>query len=279
MEILMRSLDQPDLTMLQALLLLCLHAAGAGKGAQAWMLGGMAFRLCTALRLDRVASADDSTTTWHDQEMMRRTYWTAFLVDRFSGAGSEAPFTMSTEYATLPLPTTERCFLENSMITNPGLFDQYSMDQGTSSLGSFAFTIRLSEIWGRLARYANHPQREPAPHHGSSTYTILKQELDAWFTSLPEYLKFSSKTLAAAVHSGEAGALAFMVCLNDRLNALKLTYIIVYFVSRRPNLHRTSIDHRPAWVPVSRHGHDSRICGMPKCHSLLRDLRKDCCSL
>jgi len=211
----MRSLDQPDLTMLQALLLLCLHAAGAGKGAQAWMLGGMAFRLCTALRLDRSASADDSSNTWHDQEMMRRTYWTAFLVDRFSGAGAEAPFTMSTEYATLPLPTTERCFLENSMITNPSLFNQYTMDPAASSLGSFAFTIRLSEIWGRLARYANHPQQEVLPHHTSSTYTILKQELDTWYSSLPEYLKFSSKTLAAALHSGEAGSLAFMVCLND----------------------------------------------------------------
>lgn len=204
MEILMRSLDQPDLTMLQALLLLCLHAAGAGKGAQAWMLGGMAFRMCTALRLDRTGTAEDETS-WHDQEMIRRTFWTAFLIDRFSGAGSEAPFTLSAEYATLPLPASEKAFLNHSMADNPRLFDSSSTPN--HDLGSFAYKVRLSEIWGRLARYANHADRE----QDSSTYTILKQQLDEWFSSLPESLRFSNKSLAAAVSDGEAGSLAFMV--------------------------------------------------------------------
>lgn len=208
MEILMRSLDQPDLTMLQALLLLCLHAAGAGKGAQAWMLGGMAFRMCTALRLDRTGTAEGESS-WHDQEMIRRTFWTAFLIDRFSGAGSEAPFTLSAEYATLPLPASEKAFLNHSMAENPRLFELSSIP--SHDLGSFAYKVRLSEIWGRLARYASHPERKPGLDQDSSTYTILKGQLEEWFSSLPESLRFSTKSLAAAVSDGEAGSLAFMV--------------------------------------------------------------------
>ncbi len=204
----MRTLDQPDLTMLQSLLLLCVHAAGAGKGAQAWMLGGMAFRLCYALRLDKACEASEDRS-WHHEEIRRRTFWTAFLVDRFSGAGSDAPNFLQVESATQTLPASERCFLDGMMAVTPCIFGDSGIDD--HDLGCFAYEVRLAELWGRLARYVNHARSADPPDLPSSPYTSLKRELDHWLASLPEQLMYSPKNLAAAASSGEAGSLAFMV--------------------------------------------------------------------
>ncbi|KAH8677471.1 fungal-specific transcription factor domain-containing protein [Xylariales sp. PMI_506] len=79
------SLDKPDLTLLQALILLGYRFIGHGKASKGWLFCGMAFRLAheMGLHLD--------PNNWHgtaerqldrDREILRRVYWAAFNADK-----------------------------------------------------------------------------------------------------------------------------------------------------------------------------------------------------
>lgn len=83
-ELLYRSaLETPNLTTLQALILLGHREIGLGKASKGWLFSGMAFRLAheMGLHLDPnnwKASSDSRV----EREILRRTYWAAFLADK-----------------------------------------------------------------------------------------------------------------------------------------------------------------------------------------------------
>ncbi|TGJ79843.1 hypothetical protein E0Z10_g8921 [Xylaria hypoxylon] len=77
------SLNHPDLTVLQALILLGQLEIGRGRASKGWLFCGMAFRLAheMGLHLD--------PNNWHnaqdpdvEREILRRVYWAAFVVDK-----------------------------------------------------------------------------------------------------------------------------------------------------------------------------------------------------
>lgn len=77
------ALESPNLTTLQALILLGHREIGYGKTSKGWLFSGMAFRLAheMGLHLD--------PNNWHgsndsrvEREILRRTYWAAFIADK-----------------------------------------------------------------------------------------------------------------------------------------------------------------------------------------------------
>ena len=172
------------------------------------MLGGMAFRLCYALRLDKDEKWPGDRG-WRDQEMRRRTFWTAFLVDRFSGAGSDVPWSIDVESSTQCLPASEMHFLHTQTVSTPRIFDLES--SYTGDMGCIAYIVRLAGLWGRVARYVSHGTCDILPDKPSSPYTILKAELQNWLSKLPHTLLYTPENLTAAVTNAEGGSFAFMV--------------------------------------------------------------------
>lgn len=84
-ELLYRSaLESPNLTTLQALILLGHREIGHGKTSKGWLFSGMAFRLCQEMgfHLDpnNWKGSDDSRI---EREILRRTYWAAFVSINF----------------------------------------------------------------------------------------------------------------------------------------------------------------------------------------------------
>jgi hypothetical protein len=77
------ALESPNLTTLQALILLGHREIGQGKMSKGWLLSGMAFRLAHEMGLHLDPSnwkgSDDSRV---DREILRRTYWAAFVADK-----------------------------------------------------------------------------------------------------------------------------------------------------------------------------------------------------
>ncbi|KAH7360252.1 fungal-specific transcription factor domain-containing protein, partial [Rhexocercosporidium sp. MPI-PUGE-AT-0058] len=77
------SLELPELTTLQSLLILGQLGIGQGRGSKGWLFCGMACRLTheMGLHLDPNnwnVAADSSV----DREVLRRVYWAAFIVDK-----------------------------------------------------------------------------------------------------------------------------------------------------------------------------------------------------
>lgn len=77
------ALESPNLTTLQALILLGHREIGHGKTSKGWLFSGMAFKLAHAmgLHLDPTnwKKSDDSRV---EREILRRTYWAAFMADK-----------------------------------------------------------------------------------------------------------------------------------------------------------------------------------------------------
>lgn len=77
------ALESPNLTTLQALILLGHREIGHGKTSKGWLFSGMAFRIAheMGLHLDpnNWKGSDDSRV---EREILRRTYWAAFIADK-----------------------------------------------------------------------------------------------------------------------------------------------------------------------------------------------------
>ena len=77
------ALESPNLTTLQALILLGHREIGHGRTSKGWLFSGMAFRLCQEMGLhldpNNWKGSDDSRI---EREILRRTYWAAFVADK-----------------------------------------------------------------------------------------------------------------------------------------------------------------------------------------------------
>lgn len=77
------TLDNPDLTTLQALVLLGYREIAVGKASKGWLFCGMAFRLAHEMGLHLDPSNWDGFTGFHrDREILRRVYWSVFIADK-----------------------------------------------------------------------------------------------------------------------------------------------------------------------------------------------------
>lgn len=229
LDIIVHSLSRPSTSTLQALLLLCLYDAGRMNGARAWMLGGMAFRAAHLLRLDKEEPHTEGES-WSEAEMRRRAFWSAFMLDRFSGAGSGIPWSLSSDQLMLPLPASEKKFLLDRYTPTPRFGDGET--DYDDNLGCMAYLVRLAELWGFVALYASEPGQETTPDTPSSRYQWLKTHLDRWYSRLPERFRFSLQTLSSTVNHGETGIFAFMHMLYHASCTFTEQAVLAHF----PNL-------------------------------------------
>ncbi|EHK15707.1 uncharacterized protein TRIVIDRAFT_164741 [Trichoderma virens Gv29-8] len=78
------TLDSPDLTTLQALVLLGYREIAVGRASKGWLFCGMAFRLAheMGLHLDPTNWDGSTSETSGDREIQRRVYWAVFTADK-----------------------------------------------------------------------------------------------------------------------------------------------------------------------------------------------------
>jgi hypothetical protein len=81
--LLFSNLNHPNLTTLQALLLLGYREIGHGRASKGWMFCGMSFRLAheMGLHLDP-SNWSEEADSGLDREILRRVYWAAFVADK-----------------------------------------------------------------------------------------------------------------------------------------------------------------------------------------------------
>src|ERR1044072_8680152 len=91
------------------------YTYGIGKGPRAWMFSGMAVRMAQELglhKVDEVSSESKSSKSNIDgdliqREIKRRTFWTCFLLDRFSACALGRPTLIDEDDCDVRLPCSE----------------------------------------------------------------------------------------------------------------------------------------------------------------------------
>lgn len=82
---LMKAIDEPSLSNVQALTLLTLHEYGCGRGPRSWMYGGMTIRMAMELGLHEEsddAANENNAERLIQKEVRRRVFWTVFSIDQ-----------------------------------------------------------------------------------------------------------------------------------------------------------------------------------------------------
>ncbi|MCJ1248602.1 hypothetical protein MMC30_005820 [Trapelia coarctata] len=227
-DIALRRYDEPNITILTALLLLGLHEFGTCHGGRSWMLGGMALRMAYALQLhkeldhDPLARKQDKheELSFTDREIRRRTMWACFLMDRFNSSGTERPPFAMEEVIEVQLPIKESHFqmeipgptetLDGS-VPNPVAPDAGQVSDPKANMGVAAYLIRIIAIWGRVVKYLNLGGKlkdSRCLSDPDSQWTKLKKQVEKYQESLPERLKYNSENLQT--HAAEKLANQFL---------------------------------------------------------------------
>ena len=240
------NLAVPDLTRVQALLMLALHEWGMCRGKSAWLYVGMAIRMSQAMGLpfelendvfSRDAPRDSALKTEADmfgitsrpeqkeqnqsdeviaQETKRRTFWACFILDRSLSSGKYRPRMIRVKELDIQLPS-ENAFafgerVRTSRLTDPvGRRPQSfsSASQGAQQIPSLRHSIGgYSE--GKMPQNSadNHPW---SPVSGRKDST--EEEIDRWEIGAEE------SVLSRAVRITRVwGSIAKWSCAGGRRN-------------------------------------------------------------
>ncbi|KAF1815746.1 hypothetical protein P152DRAFT_195648 [Eremomyces bilateralis CBS 781.70] len=210
------SLEVPDLTTIQTLLMITGHSWGSGDGQKAWMYLGLAVRMVQVLRLCEEGEYKDMETLTEEEfiesEERRRTAWTCFLMDSLLSGGKGRRRGLSADEMQVQLPCERDSFVFGEAVRteslSPGCYNSgLSLGFPTGELGLIAYSMRVADIWGDVARWAcSRDAEDQLPWDPDSKYQILTQQLEKWRSSLPHRLQYRKSGLHghSALDQGQA---------------------------------------------------------------------------
>ena len=191
------SLESPDLTTLQTLLICGPLEVGQGRSSKGWLFCGMAFRLAheMGLHLDPNNWDLGQTHSPVDREILRRVYWAAFVSDK----------QMSLYFGRPPALHPQEADVRNTIrIPYPPewehLIDTYiakgtsatAFEDGIAVVGTFVHRVELAKIFHTMIVTIF----EKRDRQANSTETVratqtLHSQLERWLSQLPQRLQWN----------------------------------------------------------------------------------------
>ncbi|KAL3964178.1 hypothetical protein ACCO45_001182 [Purpureocillium lilacinum] len=199
------TLDNPDLTILQALVLLGYREIAVGKTSKGWLFCGMAFRLAheMGLHLDP-SNWDGYTGCLRDREILRRVYWAVFIADK----------QLSLYFGRPPALHPSESDVRNTIRMQypadwQGLLETYicktatvaSWEDGVAIVGSLIYQAELSKIIHVMITDLFENRRAGVdPAIAAAKSRKIHVSLTKWLSSLPGTLHWNQWTVGQ-VHS------------------------------------------------------------------------------
>ncbi|KAI0486871.1 fungal-specific transcription factor domain-containing protein [Xylaria cf. heliscus] len=194
------SLNHPDLTVLQGLVLLGQLEIGRGRASKGWLFCGMAFRLAheMGLHLD--------PTNWHnaedldvEREILRRVYWAAFVVDKQLSLYFGRPPALYPQVSDvrgterIPYPPDWANLLDTYIAPDTSIT---AFEDGPSLVNALIYRIELYRIVHSMITEVFENRRTNAGGAiVAATITRIHVSLTKWLAGLPSNLHWNQWTL------------------------------------------------------------------------------------
>ncbi|KAI1321872.1 fungal-specific transcription factor domain-containing protein [Xylariaceae sp. FL0255] len=195
------SLNSPDLTVIQALMLLGQLEIGRARASKGWLFCGMAFRLAheMGLHLDPTNWSHTEEEPDVELEILRRVYWAAFIVDKqlslfFGRPPAMYPQVSDVKYTVrIPYPNDWQ-----------NLFDTYiepdtsitAFEDGICLVNALVFRIELYRIMhGMITEVFENRRTKADSTVVAATITKIHVSLTKWLANLPNQLNWNQWTL------------------------------------------------------------------------------------
>ncbi|CAJ2511491.1 Uu.00g071160.m01.CDS01 [Anthostomella pinea] len=190
------SLDRPDLTLLQALLLLGYRAIGHGSPSKGWLFCGMAFRLAheMGLHLDP-NNWNGPSEPQIDREISRRVYWAAFNADKqlslyFGRPPALYPHESDVRNTIrIPYPEGWQSLLDTYIAKDISIT---AYEDGIALSGSFIYRVELLKIVHTMITDVFENRRYNAESTVlAATAQRIHVSLNRWLATLPGKLHWN----------------------------------------------------------------------------------------
>ncbi|KAH9908030.1 fungal-specific transcription factor domain-containing protein [Xylariomycetidae sp. FL2044] len=190
------SLDQPDLTLLQALILLGYRSIGNGKTSKGWIFCGMAFRLAheMGLHLDP-NNWNGPSEPQIDREISRRIYWAAFNADKQLSLYFGRPPALYPHEADvrntirIPYPEGWQSLLDTYIAKDVSVT---AYEDGIALSGSFIYRVELMKIVHKMITDVFENRRHNADSTVlAATAQSIHVSLNKWLATLPGKLHWN----------------------------------------------------------------------------------------
>ncbi|KAM3467863.1 hypothetical protein MY5147_008506 [Beauveria neobassiana] len=202
------SLDSPDLTLLQALVLLGYREIAVGRASKGWLFCGMAFRLAheMGLHLDPSnweggsdGNGGGGVIVHRDREILRRVYWAVFVADK----------QLSLYFGRPPALYPNESDVRNTIrLQYPpdwqGLLETYlcekvsatEFEDGVALVGSFIYRAELSKIIHVMITDLFENRRgDSDPAVVAAKSRQIHVSLTKWLSSLPGTVHWNQWTV------------------------------------------------------------------------------------
>lgn len=238
------SLDNPDLTTLQALVLLGQREIGQCRPSKGWLFCGMAFRLAHEMGLHLDPNNWTGTVEPDvDREILRRVYWASFIADKQIGLYFGRPPALYPHESDvrntvrLPYPPDWEGLLDTYIA--PGI-SATAYEDGIALVGSFIYQAELAKIQHSIITDL-FESRQPNADDTAIATTVqrLHVSMTRWLASLPGKLYWNQWTV------GQVPACVLHLQYVTPYNiACSFAYGVQYAISH-------SHDHTPPPTPPS----------------------------
>ncbi|MCJ1407477.1 hypothetical protein MMC19_001548 [Ptychographa xylographoides] len=221
---------QFTLQLAQSRILIGLYYFAAGDATQAWDYGGAGVRVTTGLKMNleqAIGQMEHDTPLDYGfnrqalEECYRRTFWCAFITDRFNGYATGLLCILQKEDIFLRLPCDDHRY-EQQLQTEAPHFDNGIIDKrlvnplAHATKGFMAYLITLATIWNdmlaeayRLKHQASEDYAEAYERRYQKTYS----RLESWQRELPPRYRLNVENTIVSVHDGNASMFSSMHCL------------------------------------------------------------------
>jgi len=223
-----------SLAIVQARLLVAGYNHLVGRDSTGWDLSGSALRIISAMRLNTEEGCGEDLDEFNRRyfsfspeqlkECRRRTFWTAFLVDRYHGFCGGLLCAIQLEDIQVRLPCNEQIY-EQGLASDAPLFDCFQPGMGLQSLdpksttpSPAAYTMIIASLWTDVTKLIfRRPRQTADPGSYVKSHESMLGDVQAklfdWKTSLPPHLQYSRQRLVEATQHGYGGSLIAMHAL------------------------------------------------------------------
>jgi hypothetical protein len=199
----LKSLDLPDITILQALVMLGCLQIGQGRSSKGWLYCGMAFRLTheMGLHLDPNNWKRSRSESSVDREILRRVYWAVFIVDKQLSMYFGRPPALYPHEAdvkdTIRIPYPEEWERLLDMYVCKGT-SPTAFEEGIPLVACFVHQVQLAKILHvMIVDVFENRRRQSAESTAAAAATAqqVHTSLVRWLSELPQKLHWNQWTI------------------------------------------------------------------------------------
>lgn len=200
------SLDLPDLTILQSLVVLGHFEIGQGRSSKGWLFCGMACRLTheMGLHLDPSQWTSNKSESSVDREILRRVYWAVFIADKQLSLYFGRPPALYPHGADvrntirIPYPPSWESLLDSYVSKGTSVA---AFEDGVAMIGSFVHQVELAKIFhDMIVDVFENRRRESDATAAIAKAQNIHDSLMKWLALLPQKLQWNQWSFGQSPH-------------------------------------------------------------------------------